>query len=118
MERTTAFAFTDAVKTQDAPFLLNRCIANRHHGVVAWAAVRKNWAKANKEFPGNTIVRMISSVSTLNSDSLEAEVQAFFSEHTIPQATKTLDQVLERQRVNVALRKREENSLAKTLMGH
>jgi puromycin-sensitive aminopeptidase len=118
MERTTAFAFTDAVKTQDAPFLLNRCIANRHHGVVAWAAVRKNWVKANKEFPGNTIVRMISSVTTLNSESLEAEVQAFFSEHTIPQATKTLDQVLERQRVNVALRKREENSLAKTLMGH
>jgi len=33
-------------------------------------------------------------------------VAGFFAEHGIPQAAKTLEQVLERQRVNVALRAR------------
>ena len=39
----------------------------------------------------------------------QADVQAFFAEHNIPQAAKTLQQVLERQRVNTALRSREED---------
>lgn len=115
MKRTAEFAFSGKVKTQNAPFLLNRCIANRKHGELAWEIVQRNWAKANAEFPGNTIVRMISSVTTLNSEALDASVHAFFSEHPIPQAIKTLEQVLERQRTNVALRTREADTLASAL---
>ena len=115
MKRTAEFAFSGTVKTQNAPFLLNRCIANRKHGELAWEIVQRNWAKANAEFPGNTIVRMISSVTTLNSEALDASVHAFFSEHPIPQAIKTLEQVLERQRTNVALRTREADTLASAL---
>ena len=37
----------------------------------------------------------------------QAEVAAFFAEHPIPQAARTLDQVLERQRINVALAERD-----------
>ena len=115
IRRTAEFAFGGEVKTQNAPFLLNRCIANKHHGHVAWEIVRKNWVKANAEFPGNSIVRMVSSVTTLNTPELEQDVQAFFGEHPIPQATKTLEQVLERQRVNVALRSRESHTAASAL---
>ena len=113
--RTANFAFSGEVKTQNAPFLVNRCIANRQHGAVAWNIARQNWEKANKEFPGNTIVRMASAVTTLNTEALEADVQSFFSEHPIAQAVKTLEQVLERQRVNVALRKREATTAQKAL---
>ena len=52
---------------------------------------------------------MIDPVKLLNrAGTVVADVQSFFSEHPIPQAAKTLDQVLERQRVNAALREREE----------
>ena len=44
-----------------------------------------------------------------------ADVQAFFAEHPIEQAAKTLDQVLERQRVNTALRSREAERFAAAL---
>jgi puromycin-sensitive aminopeptidase len=115
IRKTAEFAFSGEVKTQNAPFLLNRCIANRHHGNVAWEIVRKNWEKANADFPGNTIVRMVSSVTTLNTPELEQDVQGFFGEHGIPQATKTLEQVLERQRVNVSLRSREASIAAQAL---
>jgi puromycin-sensitive aminopeptidase len=42
-------------------------------------------------------------------------VQGFFSEHPIPQAAKTLEQLLERQRVNAELRSRESEPLAAAL---
>jgi puromycin-sensitive aminopeptidase len=115
MQRTCDLAFSDEVKSQDAPFLITRAIANKYHGDIAWAAAQKNWAYANEKFPGNTIVRMVSSVTTLNTPAHEAQIGAFFTEHPIPQAVKTLEQVLERQRINVALRSRETSSLKSAL---
>jgi aminopeptidase N len=112
IQRVCDFAFSGEVRTQNAPFLLNLCIANRDHGAVAWRCVRENWAKANADFPSSTISRMVASVRLLNTPESEADVHAFFGEHGIPQATKTLEQILERQSVNVALRTREESALS------
>ena len=117
VQRTIDLAFSGEVKTQNAPFLLNRCIANRRHGAMAWDAVRRNWDDANERFPNNTIVRMIDTVKLLSDPAVAADVQSFFSEHPIPQAALTLDQVLERQRVNVAMVQRESERLAAVLEG-
>lgn len=114
-QRTLELAFSGEVKTQNAPFLLNRCIANRANGIAAWRFVREHWQQANEQFPVNTIVRMIDTVKLLNTPAAEADVSAFFAEHAIPQATKTLEQVLERQQVNVALRERAEPALTAAL---
>ena len=115
MKRTCRLAFSGEVKSQDAPFLLARSIGNKYHGHIAWAAVQENWKTANDTFPGNSIVRMVSTVTTLNTSAHEAQLSAFFSEHPIPQAAKTLEQVLERQKVNVALREREADALLAAL---
>jgi puromycin-sensitive aminopeptidase len=101
------FAFSGEVKTQNAPFLINRCMNNREYGHLAWRAARTQWDKANAEFPVNTIVRMVDPVKSLNTPELQADAQAFFAEHPIPQSAKTLEQILERQRINTALRQRE-----------
>lgn len=118
IQRVCDFAFSGEVRTQNAPFLLNLCIANRDHGAIAWRCVRENWAQANQEFPSSTIPRMVASVRTLNTPESEADVHAFFGEHGIPQAAKTLEQILERQSVNVALRTREESALSAHLTAH
>jgi puromycin-sensitive aminopeptidase len=112
IQRVCDFAFSGEVRTQNAPFLVNLCIAHRDHGAVAWRSVRENWEKANADFPSSTIPRMVSSVRLLNTPELEADVRGFFGEHGIPQATKTLEQILERQSVNVALRQREGATLS------
>ena len=117
IDRTIALAWSGEVRTQNAPFLLNRCIANRHHGAAAWQSVRKQWDTANEKFPGSTIVRMIDPVKLLTAPAVVADVQSFFSEHPIPQGAKTLEQVLERQRVNAALREREAVRLSAALLG-
>jgi puromycin-sensitive aminopeptidase len=117
IQRTCELAMTGEVKTQNAPFLLARCIAHRDHGQLAWDFVRRHWAEANDKFPTNTIVRMIDPVKMLNLGTAVADVQSFFSEHPIPHAAKTLDQVLERQRVNAAVREREEQRLDDAFAG-
>ncbi len=113
--RACELAMSGEVKTQNAPFLLRSCIANRRHGAAAWRFVRQHWQQANDAFPSNTIVRMIDSVRLLTDEAVAADVQSFFAEHPIAQAAKTLDQVLERQRVNVALRSREAKAFAAAL---
>jgi puromycin-sensitive aminopeptidase len=105
--RTCEFAMSDEVKTQNAPFVLRQAIANRYHGVLAWAFVRDHWSQANDRFPSNTIVRMVDGVKLINDPIAVAEIQQFFADHEIKQATNTLAQILERQRVNAALRARE-----------
>jgi aminopeptidase N len=115
IDRTCELAFGDEVKTQNAPFLLRACIANRHHGPRAWTTVRRRWDEAVARFPSNSIVRMIDAVKLHNRPTEVADVQGFFAEHEIPQAAKTLEQILERQRVNAALRERDEPELAAAL---
>ena len=106
---------SDRVKTQNAPFVLRMAIANRRHGHAAWKFVRDHWDRANAEFPTNTIVRMVESVKQLATPELVVDAAAFFAEHPIPQASKTLDQILERQRVNAALLERDGQLLGQYL---
>ena len=113
--RTCELAMSDDVKTQNAPYLLRSCIANRRHGTAAWTFVRQHWDAANQSFPSNSIVRMVDSVRLLTDERVAADVQAFFAEHPIEQAAKTLDQILERQRVNTALRSRERERFGSSL---
>jgi hypothetical protein len=97
---------TDAVRTQNAPSVLARGIANRDLGERAWRFVRDRWDEIVRRLPPNTIIYVADPVRLLTTPELAAEVQAFFAEHDIPQARKMLRQVLERQRVNAAFRGR------------
>jgi len=112
---TCEFAISGAVKSQNAPFVLARSIANRNHGRVAWEFVRRHWKHAVDNFPSNSIIRMVDPVKLLDTPQVGADARAFFAEHPIPQSAKTLDQVLERHAVNIALRARESEVLTERL---
>jgi puromycin-sensitive aminopeptidase len=100
------------VKTQDAPYLLGGALANRTAGSQVWDFIVHNWETLLERFPSNSIVRMVGGVRTFTDPGLADEVEAFFARHPVPQGGKTLDQHLERMRVNVALKQRESARLA------
>ena len=79
--------------------------------------MRQNWTAINDRFPRNTIVRMIETLKLLDRPEQVADAQGFFSEHPIEQAQKTLEQILERQQVNAAVRARNAGPLRATLTG-
>jgi puromycin-sensitive aminopeptidase len=101
------------VRTQNAPFLLGRALSNQTHGPVAWQFVRQNWPTLLERFPSSTIARMAEGVRWLIE--VADDVQGFFAEHPVPQAAKTMEQHLERLRVNVAFATREHAALATAL---
>ncbi|MGY6501562.1 MAG: M1 family aminopeptidase [Acidimicrobiales bacterium] len=115
IDRLLQMCLTDAIRTQDAPFVLRRALHNRSHGERVWRFVRDQWQPINDRLPSMTIVRMLEGVRALSRPDLAADVEAFFAEHPLPQATKTLAQHLEAMRVNVGLRARETQRLAEAL---
>jgi puromycin-sensitive aminopeptidase len=105
----------DEVRSQNAPYLLRVALTNRSHGAAAWEFVRRHWDTVLTRFPDNGIPRMLEGITTLTAPEVAQDVQAFFAEHDLPQGRQTLEQHLERLRVNVALREREAARLAAAL---
>ena len=103
LQRTLELSLSGEVRTQNAPYLLGRCLRNRDHGALAWRFVRDHWEEMNRRFPVPSVIRMLEGVKALTSPDVAADVQAFFAEHDVPQSTRTLAQILERQQVNVRL---------------
>jgi len=103
------------IRTQNAPFVLARALMNRDLGPVAWDFVRRSWPALCERFPSNTIVRLAEGIRALTEPSVAQDVLAFFAEHPVPQAAKTMEQHLERLRVHVAFRERERDALAAAL---
>jgi puromycin-sensitive aminopeptidase len=110
-ERTLALAL-DEIRTQNAPFVVLSLLSNRDVNVLTWEFVKREWDRLVERFPDNTIPRLLGGVVTLSTPELAADVEAFVAAHPVPQAAKTVEQHLERLRVNVALRQREATAIA------
>lgn len=114
-ERTLGLCLSPMVRSQDAPFVVMALLANREAGPTAWEFVKQNWDAICERYPDSAIPRMLGGVVALSTEELASDVTAFLSEHPVPQAPKTIDQHLERLRVNVAFRQRESKRLAAAL---
>ena len=109
--RTLAMTL-DEIRTQNAPFVILLLLSNRDVNVLTWEFVAREWDRIVDRFPDNTIPRLLGGIVTLSTPALAAEVESFLAAHPVPQAAKTVEQHLERLRVNVAFREREAASVA------
>ncbi len=103
------------VRSQNGPLLLRRGLLNEECGRQTWAFIADNWDELNDLFASSLIVRMVEGVNVHNRASDQEAVSAFFSSHHVPSGERTLHQILERQRVNVSLRSRQSDLLARFL---
>ena len=117
MDRTLEMTLDGAIRTQDAPYLLAECLANREQGLRAWRFIEENWERMLREYPDNAIVRMLGGVRALSKPEAAEAIFRFFEAHAVPKGRRTMEQHLEKLRVNVALREREAAGLAKVLLG-
>jgi puromycin-sensitive aminopeptidase len=116
-DRLLASTLTDDVRPQDGPFLLATATTNRDLGERAWRFIADNWDQALARFASSNIISLASGTRFLSMPDQQADVEAFFQTHSIPQAQLMLDQILERQRIYVALRERAEKDLAQSFAG-
>jgi puromycin-sensitive aminopeptidase len=117
VRRTFDFALSE-VRTQDAPYLIVELLANRAGGALAWGRLKESWDDAMARFPVNSHSRMLSGLRVLCRDeSLADDVARFVSEHPLRSGQRSVDQTLERLRINTAFGTRERDRLGAVLGG-
>ncbi len=112
MQRTLELAASDAIRPQDAPFVLARAETNRDLGEIAWCFVRDHWDELVPRFAASNVFHLVQGAFSLTAPDQVADVQAFFVEHDIPQNHLSLVQAAEHQRLFAALRDRASAELA------
>jgi puromycin-sensitive aminopeptidase len=112
---TLEMALNGQVRTQDAPYLVGYALSNRERGEQVWRYIVQHWDEMVKAYPDNSIVRMAGGIRALSKPAIAAEVEKFFETHKVPTGELTMQQHLEKLRVNVALRERESANLQKLL---
>ncbi|HWG72769.1 MAG TPA: M1 family metallopeptidase, partial [Acidimicrobiales bacterium] len=117
LRQTLDTSLTDEVRSQDAPMLVGRVLANRAGATMAWQWIEDHWDEALDRFPANIFIRMVDGVTSLV-DPAEAErARAWLGTHRIPQAGPRLAQLLEQMDINMAFRRRVAPCLAAALAG-
>ena len=104
------------VRPQNGPFLLGRGLAGRETGQQTWDFITEHWSELNELFTSNLIVRMLAGISRLDLPEQAAATTTFFEQNPVASGGQTLSQLLEKQRVHVALRERERDRLSAFLL--
>jgi puromycin-sensitive aminopeptidase len=106
VQRTVEMTLSGEIRTQNAPGMLARAVANREHGDRAWAFVKEHWDEIVSKLAPTTLVYAADGVRYLTEPDQVEDAASFFATHPIPQSALQLRQILERQRVNQAFRER------------
>ncbi len=104
------------IRSQNAPFVLNRSLSGRDTGQMTWDFIATEWSRLTDMFATSSIVRMVGGITTLDRPAQAEACQAFFAANPVTTGSMTLAQLLEKQRVQVALRLREQARLRAFLL--
>jgi puromycin-sensitive aminopeptidase len=118
MSKTLKKTISGEIRTQDSPYIVASCLANKKHGWLAWEHISNNWNRLVEIYPANSIVRMVGPVTYLDTQEKCEEIERFFKEHAVPQGELTLKQILEKLKINVAFRKRESKKFRSALLNN
>jgi puromycin-sensitive aminopeptidase len=104
------------VRSQDTIRVVAGVAANPHGRDLAWDFVKANWAEFDRRYGGGgfLIMRLIESVASyFTTAEREREVAEFFQAHPVPSAARTVQQCLERIRINMRWLAQNRDALAK-----
>ena len=115
--RACALACSDAVRAQNAPFVLQRALRNRDHGAAAWRFVQDRWDAIGERLGGALTARATDGVTWLVDDASYAAIPPFLAAHPLHGAERTIAQQIDRLHVHRAAVAREHDRLAAALRG-
>ena len=94
----------DEVRSQDAMAVIVQTAGNRHGRDLAWRFLQDNWSELDRRYGkgGFAIMRLVGITGGFTTMERHDEVQAFFEAHPAPSAARTIQQSLERIRLNTA----------------
>lgn len=117
VERVHAMVLDGSIRAQNAPFLLQRSMMSRTNGRQTWEFITQNWDRLLDLFATSLITRMIGTIPYLDRAEDVVKTERFLAENKVPSGQQTVTQLLEKQRINAALRQRESAALSTFLNG-
>ena len=102
LQKTLGLTLSSRVRTQDTVSLVIGVAVNRIGGDMAWEFIKNNWDEFNRRYGagGFAIMHLVSIIGRFTTLEHAADVEAFFAEHPAPGAQRTIQQALERIRIN------------------
>jgi puromycin-sensitive aminopeptidase len=111
------FALSEAVRSQNGPFVVQRALRNRDHGAAAWAFVRDHWDDITARFSPTLMPRLIEGTTWLVEGNMPDDVTSFVAAHPVATGTRTIVQHMDRLRVHRAAVDRERARFSAVLTG-
>ncbi len=96
----------DEVRTQDAPYVLRRALANTELGPTAWQFVTANHATITARFPTAALPRMLEGIRGFTDPALAERVEDFLRTNPLPTGSRQVAQHVERMWASVAAARR------------
>ncbi len=92
----------DVVRAQDTVIVLIQASVKRQGRDMVWDFVKQNWAELDRRYGkgGFAVMRLVETTGRFTTAARAQEVEAFFAEHPAPSAARTIQQSLERIRLN------------------
>ena len=102
LQKTLELTLSPRVRTQDSVSLVIGVAVNRIGGDMAWEFIKNNWDEFNRRYGagGFAIMHLVSIIGQFTTLEHADDVEAFFAEHPAPGAQRTIQQSLERIRIN------------------
>jgi puromycin-sensitive aminopeptidase len=96
-------SLTNEVRSQDTMIVVVQAAGNKDGRDLTWQFVKENWAEFDRRYGkgGFAIMRIVGLTGGFTSMERHDEVERFFEEHPTPSAARTIQQSLERIRLNV-----------------
>ena len=94
------------VRTQDAPYVLRRALANPEMGPLAWRFLTENFEQMRTRFPSGALPRMFDGIRGFTDPALAADVASFVRSNPLPSGARSMSQHLERMWASVAAAER------------
>lgn len=116
LKRALVFSLSPEVRSQDTAYSIMNVAANRHGRELAWQFLQENWAEFDRRYgDGKFFLRWLISSCTEDfmSEEKAQEVEAFFRDHPVPAASRTILQSLERIRSNAAWLARDRDDVTR-----
>jgi puromycin-sensitive aminopeptidase len=108
-------ALSPVVRSQDTIRVVAGVASNPHGRELAWEFTKANWDEFDRRYGGGgfLLMRLIESVTShFATLSKEREVAEFFLAHPVPSAARTVQQCLERIRINARWLMRNRDAIA------
>jgi puromycin-sensitive aminopeptidase len=115
LQRTLELSLSPEIRSQDTIRLVGGVAANAKGRELAWEFVQTNWGEFDRRYGGGgfLLMRLIESVTShFVTSARQQEVAAFFQAHPVPSAARTVQQCLERIRINTRWLAQNRDALA------